>query len=70
MHSSKAFDIINHELLIAKLNAYGFSEIALQIVLIAIFQTGGKEKKVNSSFSNLETPYKSSTGFSVRATLI
>ena len=47
---SKAFDYLNHELLIAKLNAYGFSRSAL--LFIHSYLTDRKKRvKVNGSFS-------------------
>ena len=47
---SKAFDCLNHELLIAKLNAHGFSRSAL--LLIHSYLTDRKQRvKVNGSFS-------------------
>ena len=47
---SKALDCLNHELLIAKLNAYGFSRSAL--LLIHSYLTDRKQRvKVNGSFS-------------------
>ena len=46
----KAFDCLNHELLIAKLNAYGFSRSAL--LSIHSYLTDRKQRvKVNGSFS-------------------
>ena len=51
MDLSKAFDTINHQLLIAKLNAYGFSKQALSIVLC--YLTNRKQRvKINNSFSS------------------
>ena len=47
---SKAFDCLNHELLIAKLNAYGFSRSAL--LFMHSYLTDRKQRvKVNGSFS-------------------
>ena len=47
---SKAFDCIDHELLIAKLNAYGFDNSSL--TFIYSFLSGRKQRtKINSSFS-------------------
>ena len=51
MDLSKAFDTINHQLLIAKLHAYGFSEDSL--VLILDYLTGRWYRtKINVSFSS------------------
>ena len=49
---SKAFDCINHELLIAKLHAYGFSRESLKYIYS--YLTNRKHHtKVNGSFSSL-----------------
>ena len=50
MDLSKAFDTINHELLIAKLEAYGFEENALEIVT-SYLSDRWQRTKVNTSFS-------------------
>ena len=47
---SKAFDTINHELLIAKLGAYGFDENALAIILDYLTNRW-QRTKINTSFS-------------------
>ena len=47
---SKAFDCLNHELLIAKLEAYGFENKSLTYILS--YLTDRKQRtKVNASFS-------------------
>ena len=50
MDLSKAFDTINHELLIAKLEAYGFGDSALE-TLHSYLTDRWQRTKVNSSFS-------------------
>ena len=51
MDLSKAFDTINHQLLIAKLHAYGFSEDSLELILD--YLTGRWYRtKINVSFSS------------------
>ena len=51
MDLSKAFDTINHELLIAKLEAYGFHDSALHIILDYLSDRW-QRTKVNPSFSD------------------
>ena len=47
---TKAFDCISHDILIAKLNAYGFSKIALN--LIHDYLSGRNQRtKINESYS-------------------
>ena len=51
MDLSKAFDTINHQLLIAKLHAYGFSKDALEIIL-NFMSDRWQRTKINTSFSS------------------
>ena len=51
MDLSKAFDTINHELLIAKLHTYGFLIEALE-VLLSYQQERGQRVKINTTFSS------------------
>ena len=47
---SKAFDCLNHELIIAKLEAYGFDYVSLNVILS--YLTGRKHRtKINNCFS-------------------
>ena len=51
MDLSKAFDSLNHELLIAKLHAYGFSKDALKL-MFSYLNSRWQRTKVNQSFSS------------------
>ena len=52
MDLSKAFDTINHELLIAKLYAYGFSKDALKLINSCLMADGWQRTKIDKSFSS------------------
>ena len=50
MDLSKAFDCLDHDLLLAKLDAYGFSRNAL-ILICSYLSDRGQRVKVNGTFS-------------------
>ena len=50
MDLSKAFDTINHELLLAKLHAYGFDEKSLRLIH-SYLSDRWQRTKLNNSFS-------------------
>ena len=54
MDLSKIFDCLNHDLMIAKLNAYGFSTSALKFKL-SYLSRSKQRVKINCSFSEWET---------------
>ena len=51
MDLSKAFDVLNHELLIAKLNAYGFSHSSLKL-LFSYLTDRWQRTKINYTYSS------------------
>ena len=51
MDLSKAFDTINHDLLIAKLSAYGFEKSALKLIQNYL-SNRYQRTKINTSFSS------------------
>ena len=56
MDLSKVFDTLNHELLLAKLNAYGFSDNAITYVK-SYFSNGYQRTNKNNKFSTWKNVY-------------
>ena len=53
MDLSKAFDTLNHDLLLAKLKAYGFSKQAL-ILMCSYLKNGRQRVQINNKFSSFK----------------
>ena len=53
MDLSKAFDTLNHDILIAKLSAYGFEHDALKLIYIYLTNRWHR-RKINSAFRSWE----------------
>ena len=51
MDLSKAFDTLNHDLLLAKLNAYGFSKDSLTLIR-SYFKNTWQRTKISTAFSS------------------
>ena len=54
MDLSKAFDCIPHDLLISKLHAYGFDEIA-PVLIYSYLRRRKKSVRINNTYSSFQT---------------
>ena len=69
MDLSKAFDTLNHDLLIAKLSAYGFEHDALKLIY-SYLTNRWHRTKINSAFSSWEELTQGVVQGSVLGTLL
>ena len=69
MDLSKAFETINHDLLIAKLDAYGFDKATLKLMK-SYLTNRWQRTKINTSFSSWNMTVWCSTGICIRPTLV